>query len=223
MIWVSHHRKQKRLEGDCFFDGARLESVNICQASQVRRLTELPVETKGGKRCCRAMEKVEFRINFEFLNNKMKWEIQQRFADDTNISILGFFCSNIEINFSSIKRLMCAKSESGQRSCDSVLPPNLKSVCQMDFRDKLKMSNPFVNSLNLVETWNNKIEMGGGSEMQKQRLEKFWSKTCFGQFTVFQAVIVWTFERKEAWPMGMWKTDWAEEMTAPRVSHMHLQ
>ena len=79
MIWVSHHRKQKRLEGDCFFDGARLESVNICQASQVRRLTELPVETKGSKRCCRAMEKVEFRINLEFLNNKMKWELQQRF------------------------------------------------------------------------------------------------------------------------------------------------
>ena len=43
--------------------------------------------------------------------------------------------------------------------------------------------------------------------MQKQRLVEFWSKTCFGQFTVFQAVIVWTFERKEAWPMGMWKTD----------------
>ena len=134
MIWVSHHHKQKRLEGDCFFDGARLESVNICQASQARRLTELPVETKGSKRCCRAMEKVEFRINFEFLNNKMKWEIQQRFADDTNISILVFFCSNIEINFSSIKRLMCAKRESGQRSYDSVLPPILNQSVRWTFQ-----------------------------------------------------------------------------------------
>ena len=56
----------------------------------------------------------------------------QIFADDNRYINLRFFNSNIFIDFSSIKRVMFAKRESGQLSYDPILSPNLKSVRQMD-------------------------------------------------------------------------------------------